>query len=338
MAIGKAILVLIILGVALYFLWPYLQKLIPSGENPPAPPPTCKNDIVTVEESTISNSNPYSLSTSTLTLLIKNNGDRILDGVEVNFFNIPGFNVSELRCEIPDEKIGSEDSCNSNTDCPGSEFCDFTNKKCYKGCLHKEIDPRDTRETSLILQAPNVTSSTPLAVSYYIRYNYFGYRTANIPIIDGAYRTKPFSQFSQSSTSCGPIVLEFESKVGSERREDSKIIKEYWSRVNEPFEVKMNFKHVGSSSLGTIQPVNLTAGGVRLDLNNSLVKASGPCNFDDSLVSNKNVLVPGALICNFVNSSLFQEPEMTAVINAEFSYAYQFTRTEKFTVRPLPKE
>jgi len=352
--IGKAIIVLIILGVALYFLWPYLQELISTGGHNYHPPIKCKSDIITVEGSTISNSNPYSGSTTTLTFLIKNNGDRVLDDVEINFFNVPGFNVSELRCEI-NEMFGSKRSCNSNADCQSGEqigeFCDLTAKKCYKGCLYKEIDPTDTRETSLVLQVPPVNSPTPLAISYYIRYNYSGYRTANIPIIDGVYRTRPFSQFSQSTPGCSPVVLEFESRVGSERREDSKIIKEYWSRVNEPFEVKMNFKHVGSSLLGIIQPVNLTAGSVKLDLNNSLIKASGPCNFCDItesdcpvkkdsnyLFSKKNVLVPGTLICNFENSSFFQEPEMTAVINAEFNYIYQFTRTERFTVQPLPKE
>lgn len=329
MGIGKVILALIILGVIVYVAisaFPNLLNIFKPKEGVIITPPKYKNDIITVESSTISNSNPYSGSTTTLTFLIKNNGDRVLDGVEVNFFNVPGFSITEVRCEAVESQ--------------------------NRACIYTDIDPLDTRETSLVLQAPTVNSPTSLTISYYIKYDYFGYRTANIPIIDGRYRTKPFSQFSQSTPSYGPVVLEFESRVGSTRTEDSKTIKEYWSRVNEPFEVKMNFKHIGSSSLGSIKPVNLTAGSVKLDLNNSLIKVEGaPCNFcsitepdcpvkkdSNYLFSNKNVLVPGILICNFVNSTFFEEPEMTAVINVEFSYTYQFTRTESFTVQPLPKE
>jgi len=320
--VGKIIIILIIVGVLAYVFWPSIQKLLTTdGDQNGNGQPQYKNDKITIESYSVSNTEPYEGSTVTIELWIKNNGDREVDDLEVNFFDVPGFDVTAINCDGTVTNNPTEIKCDSD---------DFDT-----------IESMDIRMIVLTLKAPEeIISSSQFTVSYYIQYKYSGYRIANIPIVDGITRQTPLSTFSQSEATYGPILLEFESRIGRTRIEDGRTIKEYWSRMNEPFEVKMNFKHVGSSSIGTIKPVNITKGNVKLDLNNSLVKRD-PCNFEEKnsyLVSKKDILIPNTLICNFINSSYFKEPESLAVINAEFNYTYEYIKTQTFTVKPMPEE
>jgi len=325
--VGKIIIVILIVGVLAYVFWPSIQKLLtPDGDQNGNGPPEYKNDIITIETYSVSNTEPYEGSTVTIEFWIKNNGDREVEEVEVNFFDVPGFNVTSINC---DGKLKDE-----------QQYSIKERKKCDSSDLDVTV-PLDIRMILLTLKTPEeIISPSQFTVSYYIRYNYSGYRKADIPIVDGITRQTPLSTFSQSKATYGPVLLEFESKVGRERIEDDRTIKEYWSRMNEPFEVKMSFKHVGSSGIGIIKPVNISKGNIKLDLNNSLVKKS-PCNFVEQggyLFSKKDVLVPDILICNFENSSYFKEPESLAVIHAEFNYTYEYIKTQTFTVKPMLEE
>jgi len=296
------------------------------------------NDIITVEERVVSTLNPYAGSTTTIDFLVQNNGDRI-EGVdvEVNFFDIPGFNVTRLHCQ------------NNETLAEGI------------GCYFRHIPPLDVRKVALTLQAPPsdiIATPTTFTLSYYIAYNYTGYRKADIPVIDDITRHEPIAKFSQSTPSYGPVVFDFEPPVGREKKEDGKIIKEYWGVQGRPFEVKMRIEHVGSSSVGSVQPINISKGSVKLELKGDLRRAKGfPCNFCNAtrpgdcpsemqdvligkdgryLFSEKDVIVPSELMCNFETTKTTQ-PEVIATIWAEFSYTYKYIRTETFTVQPIPK-
>jgi len=304
-----------------------------------------KNDIITVEDYSVSSLNPYVGSMTTLDFIIKNNGDKKVEWAEVIFFDRPGFNVNELFCEGTKElKFGSGTACESDSDCPvnTNEFCDLSVKKCYKGCLFTDIESLDFRAVSLTL---NANSPGTYAISYSVKYEYSGFRKADIPVIDGITRKEPIAKFSQSTPTYGPVVMDFEPPVGRQRKEDDKVIKEYWIVGDRPFEVKMNFKHVGSSSVGTIQPVNISKGNVKLDLRRSLIigvhdTTKLPCDFyeeNNFLFSKKDVLVPEKLLCNFQSTPL-EGPETMATIWAEFSYTYKYIKTENFNVKPLPGE
>jgi len=315
---GKVIVVLVILAIALYFLWPYIQELIPSGNGNGPPPPEYSNDIITVEDIYISNLKPYSDSVTIMEFTIKNNGEMDVSNIEVNFFDIPGFTVEEITCE------GEAPPANQ-VKCSQNEF--------------GAIESMDTRRISLRLKAPSVTSETSLIVSYSVKYDYSGYRKVDIPIIDGVTRKEPMTEFTQSTPTYGPIVLEMEPPVGRERKEDSTIIKEHWVVGEIPFEMKFNFRHIGSSSVGIIkQPINISEGDIALTLTD--IERNTPCpDFDSALKSTKSVLIPGNedLICYFRPETV-PDPEVSATIIAEFNYTYEYIRTETFTVQPLPQE
>ncbi len=264
-----------------------------------------KNDIVTVEETVVSNSNPSPGSTTSISILIKNNGDKPVD-VEVNFDNIAGLNFKELYCE--------------------------SGKQEFHSCIFEEIDPLDIRNIVLTLEVPEETISNPF-VEYYVKYTYSGYRKANIPIVDNILRT-PIGKFSQSEPSIGPVVLEFEFPAQKEIRKDSQVIKEYWVVADNPFELKVKLRHVGS--LSNIEPIKIKKGSLILDLRGNFRVASGlKCDFeekDGKLYSKEDIEVPGELKCN-LESTLTPEPETLGTIWAEFTYDYQYRRKEGFTIK-----
>jgi len=279
-----------------------------------------KNDIITVEDYSVSTVNPYVGSTTTIEFAIKNNGDKAVNEVEVNFFDTPGFEVVSIDC---DGKIKE-----------GQTKCDQTD--------FGSIESLDFRTISLTLKA---ISSGAYTVSYSVDYEYSGFRKADIPIVDGITRKEPIAEFSQSTSTYGPVTLTFEPPVGKERKQGSTTIKEYWIVGNNPFEIKMNFKHVGSSSVGSIQPINIAAGNVNLDLRGSLVIGQSDgielsCDFSEYnnlLFSDKELEVPGTLTCNLQPASTV-ELETMATIWAEFSYNYKYINTEAFNVQAIEEE
>jgi len=149
---------------------------------------------------------------------------------------------------------------------------------------------------------------------------------------------KPMSKFTQTAHSPSPIHVSFEPPVGDVRIEDGVEIKEYWGTQNEPFELNMNFKHVGSSSVGTIGKLEIEEGNVKLRSSGLSIFSGLPCDFTvsgDEMVSNKEVEIPGTLTCYFVLSNENPLPEVTETLQAEFTFSYNFVRSQEFEVQPL---
>lgn len=282
-----------------------------------------KDDIITIGEYTVDNINPYERSLTTISFLIQNNGDR-LEGVDVDIsFNIDPFTVEKLVCDF--------DEVTAPTD--GVYMCELN-----------DIVSLDFRQVAITLRAPEVEESTSFPISYTIKYHYNGYRKADIPLIDGTTIRRPMGKYSQSEPSYGPIELIFEPPVGSSHKEDSKIIKEYWGILGRPFEVKMNFRHVGSGSVGVVSPTTIHEGDVKLILSPNIERVRElTCHFSGSgeqLISNRNITIPkgkAELTCNFQTIEI-TPPESLATITAEFEYDYEYTRTESFTVEPVEEE
>jgi hypothetical protein len=310
--VATVIIVLAIIGVAIYFLWPYLSQLF--AHKPSQFTPTYKNDIITIEEVYISNTKPYAGTEVIIELYVKNNGDLKVNRVKVKP-DSDGFRITKLECE------GTN---------PRDNICVFEGENA--------IESLDERKIAVTLQAPSKdiikVSPIPLSIYFYVEYDYSGYRTANIPIIDGTTRTKPMSKFSVSTPSYGPIVLSFELVPRRETKVDKTVIKEYWGVPNQPFEIKFSFEDIVKKG----RQVNITKGNIRLNITEPLREAP-PCDFerkDNLLLSNKDILVPEEIICYF-NSSEITQPEVTASIKAEFNYTYEFSRTETITVQPWPE-
>lgn len=273
-------------------------------------------DVITIEDYYVTNTKPLPNTSTTIGFLVKNNADYTMrekiPKVEVSFFDVPGFTVKKLTCE------GGSKSDNT---------CVFVKSGSYD-----EIVPGDSRVVKLELVSPkNIISATELTVSYSISYDIMGKRRASIPLVDGTTRIKPLSQFSQSPSSDGPVVVELKPPKGAERIEEGQTIEEYYSRLDEPFNVELSFEDVGSGSIGEVQPTVIGVGKVKLDVSNGLQIEPGlRCDFGTNFLSTKEVEVPGKLVCNLKGSS--SEPEVIVPIYIDYSYTYKYIKTQAFTV------
>jgi hypothetical protein len=320
--IVAVLVILIIIGAAAFYFKDDLLKLLSGGDGddnpnpPPIRPDEFKNDIITIDERSVSSTRPRVGGATTIAFNVNNNGDNDTN-VEVNFFDVPGFKVISLYC---DEVLSTD------------TICRFSGSN--------KIESLNSKRVSLQLQAPDgsvVTKETVFTVSYYVKYDYTGSRRASIPVIDGVTRTAPLSKYYASDSSYGPIAVDFDPPVGLETIVDSSTVKEYWIVGTNPFQLKMNFESVVSAPAGKVLRVNITSGSVSLDSKGTMGRVSTmPCDFDSSYKSTKSVAVPGSLICNF-QADLGGQPEMMATADVNFKYTYQIIGSEKFTVQPQPK-
>jgi len=289
-----------------------------------------KNDIITIEDYYVSNLQPYPDETVIIEFSIKNNGEEGVPRVEIGVPIYPGFVIEELYCE--GGRLLDEETC---------VFDDHDDSSYGK------IETLDWRDIRIKLKTMDMNLLDPLEYisQIYVEYDYSGLREMNIPIIDGTTRRQPLSRYSQSSATYGPIKLDFELIPRGETVVDGQTVEEYWGVGSNPFKVEMEFTHVGSSRIGTIDQPRISAGNIRVNMKDTLTEGS-PCDFalEDLhlesgghsgyiLLSKEDLDVPDELMCNF-QSAAFDEPETTATIEIEFFYKYRYTISEEFEIQP----
>ncbi len=308
-----------------------------------------KNDIITIENYVVDNVAPYASTDSTtnkvsISFNIKNNGDKPVKWLEVNFFDVPGFkvNANSLSCKEFGNVITNERTCT---------FGDKTGKDSSKF-----IESLDTREVSFTIEAPKgVTSPTPFTISFSLTYRYgsilqntyffSGERTAVIPIIDPTFKKEPSSKFSQSDPTIGPIVFDIAPSLEREKIVDDKTIKEYWGVADRSFQTKFIMKKVVTE--GTIKDIpaasisddcrdiNKIEGCIAVQLTNLITDTTGTCNFNDGkaniVVNEKN----NTLVCSFmpVPPGGFAS-EFTSAVTIQYNYDYEIIRKQNFVVYP----
>lgn len=293
-----------------------------------------KNDVITIEDFHVSDVTPYENAATIVDFLIKNNGEFSVEWVEVKF-DTPGFLIEDLDCDgTPGELKYDDEVVNEG--------------KCVFGKDHwlEGIDPFDTRNVALTLKVGDFGILHPktYTVSYEVNYSYSGLRKMDIPIIDGVTRTRPMSKYRQSSQTYGPIHINFKPPIRGERIEDGNTIKEHWGVRDHSFKVVMEFKHVGRSD---VDP-EIGEGAVRLELDGlktSEVSGVDLCpafeKIGDYYYSTRGISVPREMTCSF-QSTVFgdsqpTEPEITAIIMANYTYTYSFMNSQDFEIQPLPK-
>jgi hypothetical protein len=319
---GMIVLILIIIaGVVIYFV---LSKItLPPGEEGSYQPPsvTYSNDIITVEKFEISETEPAPTTVVELSFYIKNNGDETVPKVEANFFSPFGkgetdFKINSIECEDGNSFTTTQE-----------------NLVIGGGCEFKEVKEGDMRLVKLKFTTPSKAPLAPVPYSlrYFIKYDYFGYRIANIPVVDGVTVKEPIIDFSQSQPTYGPVQLEFEPPIGGKEKVGETIIERYWGVKGRKFKVGITLKHVGT--LEKVYPININS--IKLSL--SQLKEEKPCDFENLEIKSK-VLYPDKplkFVCYFLPTG--EDPQFLAQIKAEFNYVYQFEKEQTILVTPLTK-
>lgn len=289
------------------------------------------NDILTVGEFYVSDRTPYEGETVVMEMILQNNGEYTIPNSEINF-KTPGFEILEISCDGSNNYI----------------IGDQNDAKC-KFSGDSKIESLDYRMVILKMRVKDIGILTEkvYTVNYNIKYDYSGFRSMNIPIIDGVTVKTPSSKYSQSAETYGPIKLSFELPETGQTTEDGKTIYQYWGVRNNPFKVKFMFRHVGSSSIGEIKDPVIEKGDVVLDSRGSLKIASFGgsnfyCNFEEksgALSSTKEIELPGELVCSFQSTQSWDtdsNPETYASLWVSYDYTYEYSRSYDFTIEPNP--
>lgn len=272
------------------------------------------NDAITIEQYVASPTKQYADSPITISFDVMNNVDDVVNDIEINFFDLPGFKILELNCGIGE-------------------------KKSDNICFFSSIEPLDFRTVSITLKAPSeelIKAPTQFTTSFFVGYRYSGHREANIPIIDQITLKAPTFKYVASSPSYGSIRVDFDPPIGRETKKGKQVIKEYWGVKGSTFNMKMTFKDVGSSSIGTALPMNLSANDVSIKLTGIHVASDLPCSFEGSetLTPMEDIMLGRELSCNFVSDD-FEDPEKFATMAVNFDYNYKYLRTETLTIYPM---
>jgi hypothetical protein len=327
-----ALIFIVILGIVIYYILSSINIPPPSEDRYQPPRITYSNDIITVENLEISETEPLPGTKVELSFYIKNNGDRTVPEAEVNFFSPFGKGITDFKID----SIECEDGGSFGTTAEG-EFL------VSGGCKFKEIKEGDMRGVKLKFTTPDKEPLAPIpySIRYYIKYNYSGYRIANIPVVDGITVKQPSADFSQSTSTYGPVKLEFKPPVGGKEKIGEKVIERYWAVNDTTFKIEMELTHVGT--LGKVYPINITL----INLTLSQLQQEGYCDFDQVKVDNKILYLkveskilyldkPLKLVCQF--KPVGSDPQYLAQIKAEFNYTYQFEKEQTIVVTPPLKK
>lgn len=290
------------------------------------------NNVITIESFYASDKAPYEGSTVIVEFLVQNNGEETVPMTKIGA-DAPGFYIQDMYCDGGRTSRAAEDTM----------YCVFEDNGDYSA-----IESLDYRQVIITLEVKEVgiLREKTYSMNYYVEYDYSGMRQVNIPIIDGVTKTKPDSEYSQSSSTYGPISVSFDLPESGQYIVDGETVPKYWGFNDNPFKVTMDFRDVGSSSIGLVSDTVLEKYNVRLytmgslDISDSVVH----CDFDgydDGMRSKKDITVPDDLVCTF-QSTVYKydssaEPETTATIVAEFDYTYKYSNSQDFTIQPLPQ-
>lgn len=338
------ILVLVVIGAAVYFALPLLQGL-PQGSilNPGGV--STNNNIITIEDYSVSNAKMHPGEETAITFTIRNNGDHpvslLPDGngnsqpapLSVNFYDLGSMVYRSMLCDQITDRS------------PSPPPCQFI------------VKPFETKRVILTLQSPDVASLTTFKISYSVKYSYMGGRVAVVPIVDGVTRTRPLGQFSESKSSYspdtsvpsyGPVQLSYKPPVGGTTKIGNQLVNEYWGVNGQPFRLELDLGQ--ASTVDGAQPVRLT----RVDLSvlsNNLRSTSDMSNNFCPIGNNVNTMLsrsdhtsipdistkPVSLNCQFT-PDIGSTPESNAQISTTFAYDYTILRSETLTVEPFEQK
>jgi hypothetical protein len=281
-----------------------------------APPPVVeyRDDIITIEDYEVRPLDPMEGGEVYMRFLVRNNGDKEVSRVVVDFFDLPGFRVTRLSCGWG---VREENSCVFE----GMQALGFA---------------RSVAEVYLRMNAPEKAGE--YGISFSITYDYSGRRVASMPIIPPIQAEPMYIKFRQTDPTFGPVRLEIEPPVGREKIVDDRVVREHWVVGGEVFEVKLRFTHIGRVP-AKILPTNISRERISIrvspNLREPLVEPKGMhCIKTELYPASIEVPPTGEMSC-YLNSSLV-ETESMGEVDVRFGYTYSYLRTQGFVVRERP--
>ena len=278
-----------------------------------------KNDVITLENFVLTDSQPIPGSATTVKFDLRNNGQEPVPRVVVNFFDTQGVSTSVI--------------------CKGGQ--NLNDHSCEYDNL-PSLNSRSFVITFILPGKEDIQGPISLTFNYEIDYDYHGSRRIILPIIDTDQETEPLTKYQISDPSVGPITADFDPPVGrTTQGSNNQQVQEYWGVKGGSFQIKTKLNLVSSNTVGMVSPVVLKTGNVKLNLDSMNVDTNKRCDFSGSsgtVSSSFDVIAsgnPNILVCSFQTSD-FSTPEKVVSIDASFDYTIQILRS--ITIKVLPQK
>lgn len=312
---GQAALVIGIIIVVVIIL--LLSSSFPSFRGGTVVTRQAVKDPITITDYFVSRTNPFADSIVTLKFKVNNNAKETIPEVRINFFDTQGLTITDVLCSYGCDNSGNE-------------------------IILRSLIPFDSRQLSITFQTPSsavIISPTKHTVKFSLSYQFSGTREAQIPIVANL-NIVPTTKYIVSDPSDGPVVVDFEPPVGSEKFVRSSTTKVNYATEGELLEFRMRFRHVGSVS-GAVVPFKIQKENVRIEMVGFVNAGKGRCDLEGSgnfLFPSEDVKVPDTeLICNFEAQS-FGSIESTGQIKVSYDYLYEIRREQVFNIQPSKRE
>jgi len=252
---------------------------------------------------------------------LTNQVENDVENVDVRFYNPSVFELT------PDD-----------IECSGGD-------KLENGCHFDKIQSLDAKRIHVVLKAPGKDEIGELEetykVQFSVKYDYDGESVCYFRILNKKEEeTETEMELTQTT---GPIHIEIDPGFVYEQIEDYQKIKiSDWAIEGMPFSLEVTGKNVGKSKKDyeypdiTLDSFEMTLRNVRVDEDD--IKS---CDFvydesnnilteDDVIISKEEEFRP--LVCILTPEEGFPEPEIPGIIKADYSYRYEFRKTEMITI------
>ncbi len=295
-----------------------------SGSLPFSPTKTYDNTVIHLTQKLISDSTPLQNEKVNIMFYVTNQGDKTVNDVKVNFFDIVGFSNNVLLCQTGDstQMVQSTDG----------RTCDIMN-----------ILPGDARQVSLTITASSPTSQG--IVQYSVGYDYSGTRTIEIPIIDQGASLPSGIHYIINPSTVGPIQVSIQPPVGSQQVVNGNAVTENFARLNVPFTLQFSVSDVGNPE-GTkmqtvLQPSTLTVSATKFSIDQCVSDyqfSKTQTSASGSTVTNTHALaIPDdtSVTCVMEDDSSAINVFDMGTVQISFNYHYSFENTDSFTIRTV---
>jgi hypothetical protein len=238
--------------------------------------------------------------------------------VNVKLFNPNVFTVTKIICENK-ENIGGN------------------------SCYFDKIPTTEARRVRIFLKAPSKEEIGTLENSYKVdlsvKYDYDGESFCNFRILSlEKENTETKIQLTQTT---GPVKVKIEPSFLIEEKTDqgTKTISD-WTVEGKPFNIKISNENVGSLGSDYEFP-KISLSDFKMYLENVRLRSEdkGSCDFDwfngdDRILTKDGIIVPTEkpLSCILIPNETIDQPEVPGMIRIQYSYTYEFIKSENFKI------
>ena len=332
-----SIIIIIIIAVAAIIILPRLgiNFVVPGGGNVPISTVKYSNNVISIDEFSISDRSPFSGknidTTGSVTIMfsVTNNGDKDFDNskpdgnknLEVEFTDLP--NIAEMKLVCPD-----------GTEVKSPRFvCEITKLESFDS----------KRITAEMKVKTGIKDEIQISqIKYSVSYRMVGGVEARIPIVEDPLFLPQGAKFQAGTPTYGPIQVSIKPPVGRERKVAGQTVIDNFAYKNSPFNLELRVSDVGSL---VKEQVKFEKAEEKLEIKLENLQTvfcdkmtKNEAGDVTTLVKEPEQKVPFDIVCNIksaLNEQTRDQNYFIGSVSVNYNYDYKLTGSETLTIRPF---